>query len=54
MNTPYYQDDSVRVFHGDCIEVLNYDELGYDYRLGYGTTRAFPDNSVDADHRPSL
>lgn len=48
MNTPYYQDDSVRVFHGDCIEVLNYDELGYDYRLGYGTTRAFPDNSVDA------
>ena len=33
--------------HGDCLNVLRADELGYDHRLGYAPP-AIPDASVDA------
>ncbi|MCA4748594.1 site-specific DNA-methyltransferase [Mycobacteroides abscessus] len=46
--TPYYQDDSVTLHHGDCLDVLRADDYGYDWNLGYRSARMFPDNSVDA------
>lgn len=48
MITPYYQDDSVTLHHGDCLDVLRADDYGYDWNLGYSSARMFPDNSVDA------
>lgn len=48
MITPYYQDDSVTLHHGDCLDVLRADYYGYDWNLGYSSARMFPDNSVDA------
>lgn len=44
----YYQDERVTLWCGDVLEVLRADENGYDYALGYGTRRAFPDASVDS------
>ncbi|SIK87587.1 DNA-methyltransferase [Mycobacteroides abscessus] len=46
--TRYYQDDSVTLHHGDCLDVLRADDYGYDWNLGYRSARMFPDNSVDA------
>lgn len=46
--TPYYQDDSVTLHHGDCLDMLRADDYGYDWNLGYRPARMFPDNSVDA------
>lgn len=46
--TLHYQDDSVTLYHGNCVTVLGADELGYDWSLGYGTSRLIPDSSVDA------
>lgn len=46
--TPYYQDDSVTLHHGDCLDMLRADDYGYDWNLGYRSARMFPDNSVDA------
>lgn len=46
--TPYYQDDSVTLHHGDCLDVLRADDYGYDWNLGYRSARMLPDNSVDA------
>ncbi len=48
MIAPHYADDAVTLHHGDVLAVLRADDLGYDYELGYGTRRAFPDASVDA------
>ncbi len=48
MITPYYQDDSVTLHHGDCLDMLRADDYGYDWNLGYRSARMFPDNSVDA------
>lgn len=48
MITPYYQDESVSLHHGDCLDVLRADDYGYDWNLGYRSARMFPDNSVDA------
>ncbi|WP_255789136.1 DNA-methyltransferase [Mycobacteroides abscessus] len=48
MITPYYQDDSVTLHHGDSLDVLRADDYGYDWNLGYRSARMFPDNSVDA------
>jgi DNA modification methylase len=48
MTAPYYQDDSVTLHHGDCLDVLRADDYGYDWNLGYRSARMFPDNSVDA------
>ncbi|WP_079634763.1 DNA methyltransferase, partial [Mycobacteroides abscessus] len=48
MITPYYQDDSVTLHHGDCLDVLRADDYGYDWNLGYRSARMFPDNSIDA------
>lgn len=48
MITPYYQDDSVTLHHGDCLDVLRADDYGYDWNLGYRSARMLPDNSVDA------
>ncbi|MDM2194997.1 DNA methyltransferase [Mycobacteroides abscessus] len=45
---PYYQDDVVTLYHGDCLDVLRADDYGYDWNLGYRSARMFPDNSVDA------
>jgi hypothetical protein len=47
VNNPYYADDEVTLWHGDNLQVLTADILGYDYRLGYGEP-AWPANSVDA------
>ncbi len=44
---PYYTDDQITLYHGDCLAVLRSDELGYDWSLGYGT-RLIPAASVDA------
>lgn len=46
--TPYFVDSSVTLHSGDCIVLLTADELGYDWSLGYGTKRMFPDASIDA------
>ena len=46
--TPAITAPGVTVWHGDCIQTLRADENGYDYGLGYGARRAFPDESVDA------
>jgi DNA modification methylase len=46
--TVHYHDDTVTLHHGDVLAELRADELGYDFELGYGTRRAFPDASVDA------
>ncbi|CPW68504.1 DNA-methyltransferase [Mycobacteroides abscessus] len=48
MITPHYQDDSVTLHHGDCLDVLRADDYGYDWNLGYRSARMFPDCSVDA------
>lgn len=48
MITPHYQDDSVTLHHGDCLDVLRADDYGYDWNLGYREPRLFADNSVDA------
>ncbi|SHY53052.1 Modification methylase HindIII [Mycobacteroides abscessus subsp. abscessus] len=48
MTAPYYQDDSVTLHHGDCLDVLRADDYGYDWNLGYRSARMFPDCSVDA------
>ncbi|SKR27481.1 Modification methylase HindIII [Mycobacteroides abscessus subsp. abscessus] len=48
MTAPFYQDDSVTLHHGDCLEVLRADDYGYDWNLGYRSARMFPDCSVDA------
>lgn len=45
--TVHYRDDRVVLHHGDCLDVLAADELGYDYRLGYAPP-AIADNSIDA------
>lgn len=45
--TLHYSDDAVQLHHGDCLDVLRADVLGYDYRLGYAAP-AWPDSSVDA------
>lgn len=45
---PALEAAGVTVFQGDCLEVLRADENGYDFALGYGTRRAFPDESIDA------
>lgn len=39
---------SAHLFQGDCLQVLLADENGYDHRLGYGTARLVPDNSIDS------
>jgi DNA modification methylase len=44
----HYADDRLTLHGGNCLAVLRADDLGYDYELGYGTSRAFPDASVDA------
>lgn len=46
--TVHYTDDKVTLHHGDCLGVLRSDENGYDFALGYGSRRLFPDDSVDA------
>ncbi|WP_100460804.1 DNA-methyltransferase [Mycobacteroides abscessus] len=48
MSTPHYQDESVSLHHGDCLDMLRADDYGYDWNLGYRSARMFPDNSVDA------
>lgn len=48
MSNPYYADDQVTLYHGDCIDVLRSDDYGYDWNLGYREARLFADNSVDA------
>ncbi|WP_207626283.1 MULTISPECIES: DNA methyltransferase [Mycolicibacterium] len=48
MIAPYYVDDQVTLYHGDCLDVLRSDDYGYDWNLGYREPRLFPDNSVDA------
>ncbi|MDM4761912.1 DNA methyltransferase [Galbitalea sp. SE-J8] len=45
---PYYEDGGLQLFHGDSRIVLAADENGYDFTLGYGTERAFPDASFDS------
>jgi site-specific DNA-methyltransferase (adenine-specific) len=45
--TPHHVDDLVTLHHGDCLQVLRSDELGYDYRLGYAAP-LIPDDSIDA------
>ncbi len=45
---PYLTGDAVTVYGGDCIELLRADELGYDWSLGYGSRRLFPDASIDS------
>jgi len=44
---PYYEDDLVTLYHGDCLDVLRSDELGYEHELGYAVP-LIPDASVDA------
>ncbi|WP_131804867.1 DNA methyltransferase, partial [Mycobacteroides abscessus] len=48
MITPHYQDESVSLHHGDCLDVLRADDYGYEWNLGYRSARMFPDCSVDA------
>lgn len=48
MTTPYYADDQVTLYLGDCLAVLRSDDYGYDWNLGYREPRLFADNSVDA------
>lgn len=48
MTAPYYADDQVTLYHGDCIEWLRSDDYGYDWSLGYRETRMFADSTVDA------
>lgn len=48
MTTAYYSDDLVTLYYGDCLDVLRSDDLGYDFALGYGASRLFPDESVHA------
>lgn len=48
MITPYYQDESVSLHHGNALDVLRADDYGYDWNLGYRSARMLPDNSVDA------
>ena len=43
---PYYADESVTLFLGDCLSVLRADELGYDFNHGYGTRRASEDGDA--------
>ncbi|SHW75463.1 Uncharacterised protein [Mycobacteroides abscessus subsp. abscessus] len=45
MITPHYQDESVSLHHGDCLDVLRADDYGYEWNLGYRSARMF---------RPSL
>lgn len=46
--TPQYEDDRVTLYAGDSLQLLRADENGYDFALGYGERRLFPDASVDA------
>jgi DNA modification methylase len=45
--TVYHETERVALHHGNCLDVLRADVLGYDHRLGYAPP-AFPDASVDA------
>jgi len=47
LNQPHFQDDAVTLYHGDCLDVLRSDTLGYSYLLGYNPP-FFPDSSVDS------
>ncbi|MDF9717621.1 hypothetical protein, partial [Nocardioides sp. ChNu-99] len=47
MSAPHHTDERITVHHGDCLDVLRSDTLGYPFELGYGP-RLVPDNSVDA------
>lgn len=45
---PHYEDGGLQLFYGDSRIVLAADENGYDFTLGYGTERAFPDACFDS------
>ncbi|MDF9718125.1 site-specific DNA-methyltransferase [Nocardioides sp. ChNu-99] len=47
MSAPHHTDERITVHHGDCLDVLRSDALGYPFELGYGP-RLVADNSVDA------
>ena len=48
MTTPHYADGSVTLYHGDCVELLRRDEIGYDSSLSDAAGRLFADASIDA------
>jgi DNA modification methylase len=45
---PWYINDQVKLWHGDSLALLQADENGYPFDLGYGTGRLIPDRSIDA------
>ena len=45
---PWFADDAVTVWAEDCLQVLGFDDFGYDWSLGYRPRRLIPDASVDA------